>query len=56
MDKKTRSKIESYQAGVFYAFVPITGIAIFSNNWIFETLAFILGIIFATLSYIDTKF
>ncbi len=52
-DKKLRQKISALQNGSIYIFVPAAGIAIFSDNGIFETAAFICGIVFAVTVYIE---
>lgn len=52
-DKKLRQKISSLQNWSIYIFVPAAGIAIFSDNGIFETIGFICGIIFAVTVYIE---
>jgi hypothetical protein len=52
---KIRQRIELLQNMSLFIFVPMAGIAIFSDNGIFETIAFIAGITFGVVSYLERQ-
>lgn len=50
---KARRVIERYQSMAFFVFVPSAGIALVTENPVFQILAFISAIAFATTSLIE---